>query len=356
MLAQYGPSVPGGLTLTDVDTTTDLAEAARQVSALFADTRVQHCRLGVAAEDGQRCTLTGAVLDHATKDRVKQELAARLRGSNVDVSGVEVLRAHSRAATVGTNLTGLYAQPSFLAEQISQLLYGWPLEVLQAEGNWRYVRQSDGYLGWAYAAYLADPAGCTFTHLVCAPETLVRTEPDQAAPLTTRLLGGTAVAVDAAEGDWCHVDLAGQHAGWLHQSAVRSFHLLPDTSAARREQLVSDAMRFVGVQYLWGGCSAWGIDCSGFAQLMHRLSGVTLPRDADMQFDAGRSVEYPYQPGDLVFFADSTEPRRISHVAISLGGWDIIHSSRRINGVYRDNIQAVPGLRDSFVGGKTFVE
>ncbi len=109
------------------------------------------------------------------------------------------------------------------------------------------------------------------------------------------------------------------------------------------------------MQYLWGGCSAWGIDCSGFAQLMHRLSGVTLPRDADMQYEAGRPVDYPYQPGDLLFFGESGDRRKITHVAISLGGWDIIHSSRRINGVYHDNVQAVPGLRDSFAGARTFL-
>ena len=296
------------------------------------------------------------MLDRATLDRVQQEVKARLPGLDVDFSGVEVLRSGSRFVTVGTNLTGLYAKPSFLAEQLSQVLNGWPLEVLKEEGDWRYVRQSDGYLGWAYATYLAGAADCTFTHLVCAPEARVRSEPSDDAPLSTRLLGGTAVVVDASEQGWCHVALTGVHSGWLPADALRGFDALPDTTQARREQIVADAMRFVGVQYLWGGCSAWGIDCSGFAQLMHRLSGVTLPRDADMQYEAGRTVDFPYQPGDLVFFADPSEPRKISHVAISLGGWDIIHSSRRINGVYPDNIQAVPGLKDSFVSGRTFLE
>jgi cell wall-associated NlpC family hydrolase len=288
-------------------------------------------------------------------DRVKQELAARLPGLEVDLSGIEVLRSNSSSITVGTNLTGLYAQPSFLGEQVSQLLNGWPLEVLKEEGGWRYVRQTDGYLGWAYAAYMADAIACNFSHLVSVPEALLRSEPNDDAPLVTRLLGGTAVAADAGNPGWCHVALAGAHAGWVSASALRSFDALPDTATARREQIVADAMRFVGVQYLWGGCSAWGIDCSGFAQLVHRLSGVTLPRDADLQYSAGRPVEHPYEPGDLVFFADPAEPRKISHVAISLGGWDIIHSSRRINGVYPDNIQAVQGLKDSFVGGRTFV-
>jgi cell wall-associated NlpC family hydrolase len=152
------------------------------------------------------------------------------------------------------------------------------------------------------------------------------------------------------------VALTGNHSGWLRAAALRSFDALPETPEARRTQIVKDAARFVGVQYQWGGCTAWGIDCSGFSQLMHRLSGVTLPRDADMQFAAGRPVEFPFQPGDLLFYGDPEKPGKIDHVSISFGGWDIIHSSRRINGVYYDNVQAVAGLRDNFAGARTFVD
>ncbi len=188
-----------------------------------------------------------------------------------------------------------------------------------------------------------------------APQALVLHEPNGSAGISTRVLGGTAVLVDASEGDWCHLALAGEHSGWAPVSALRSFDALPETPAARRAQMMADATRFVGVQYLWGGCSAWGIDCSGFAQLIHRLSGVTLPRDADMQYAAGRPVEFPFRPGDLLFYADPAQPGKIDHVSISLGGWDIIHSSRRINGVYYDNVQAVQGLRECFAGARTFV-
>lgn len=334
------------------DTTASILE---QIAVLFGDTRVQHCRLQISEPAGGKCALTGAVLDGPTLSRVRDELNSRLPGIEVDCSGVQVLRPAAAFATVGTNLTGLYAQPSFLAEQISQLLNGWPLEVLKEEGNWRFVRQTDGYLGWAYATYLAGPTNCTLTHLVCAPEAQLHVEPDGAAPLSTRVLGGTVVAVDGKEGEWRHVSLAGQHSGWMRAEALRSFDALPETPEARRAQIVADAKRFTGVQYLWGGCSAWGIDCSGFAQLVHRLSGVTLLRDADMQYHAGRPVAYPFKPGDLLFFGDG-DKRKIDHVTISLGGWDIIHSSRRINGVYLDNVQAVQGLRDSFIGARTFLE
>jgi cell wall-associated NlpC family hydrolase len=137
---------------------------------------------------------------------------------------------------------------------------------------------------------------------------------------------------------------------------LRWLTALPAGESAQRVQIVADAMRFVGVPYRWGGCTAFGIDCSGFARLLHDLSGLSLPRDADMQFGAGRPVEPPYQPGDLLFFG---EPRRaespwITHVAVSLGGWRIIHSSRARNGVYEDDVQTVAHLRESFVAARTF--
>jgi cell wall-associated NlpC family hydrolase len=85
------------------------------------------------------------------------------------------------------------------------------------------------------------------------------------------------------------------------------------------------------------------------------LAGLVIPRDADMQKEAGRKAKYPFEPGDLVFFGDEDDLSRITHVGISLGEWNIIHSSRTRNGVYTDNIQLVPHLRETFAGGCSFL-
>ena len=74
-----------------------------------------------------------------------------------------------------------------------------------------------------------------------------------------------------------------------------------------------------------------------------------------MQKAAGRKIEQPFNRGDLVFFGDEDNLERITHVGISLGDWHIIHSSRSRNGVYVDDIQNVPHLKDTFAGACSYL-
>ncbi len=334
----------------------DIRSALAEIGRGYADRRVQVCRLGATALDWGRCALTGTVLDATTLAAVLAQLAARFPDLAFTAEEVTILRRpEPRYMRVATNLTGLYAEPSFLAEQLSQLLNGQRLEVLQEEERWCFVRQDDGYLGWAYRPYLADGPDRAATHLIAAPVSLLRERPADAAVPVTRVLAPTAVAVDAAEDGWLRVALVGGQTGWATAADLRPLSVLPVTEDGRRQQVVADAQRFIGVPYLWGGCTALGIDCSGFAQLVHRLSGLILPRDADMQYASGRPVEPPFRPGDLLFFGERGESSRVTHVAISLGGWRILHSSRSRNGVYEDDVQAVAHLRDSLIGARTFV-
>jgi cell wall-associated NlpC family hydrolase len=90
------------------------------------------------------------------------------------------------------------------------------------------------------------------------------------------------------------------------------------------QRLTSDALRFLGVPYVFGGTSTSGFDCSGFVQHVFALLGIGLPRTADAQYDAGHPAVGGPRPGDLVFFDTYGG---VSHVGIYLGGGQFVHAS-----------------------------
>lgn len=335
---------------------TKVQEALAMVAANFADKRLHVCRIEIAAVNDASITLQGVVLDKATLTAVTQHLLRHFPGHALDIAAVTVLRQpQPHLLVMTTTITGLHNAPGFLSEPGSQLLNGTVVEWLQEDGRWAFVRQTDGYLGWVYRPYCGDVLPPEATHLVCEPVGLLRTAPEKEAALLNRILGGTAVAIEATSDAWQQIKLADGQAGWLPATELRSFNAFPQTAEACRVQLVADAHRFIGVPYLWAGISAYGLDCSGYVQLLHKLSGMPLPRDADMQYMAGQPVMPPYQPGDLFFFGGEGDHRRISHVGMSLGGWQMIHASRSHNGVFIDDVQAVDHLRDRFAGARSFL-
>jgi cell wall-associated NlpC family hydrolase len=259
--------------------------------------------------------------------------------------------------TVATNLTDLHREPSFLSELLTQIFNGTTLEVLEEKDKWCRVRQADGYEGWAYRGYLTPEPPPAPTHIVADLRTSIFAEPAESAAPITCLLGGTQIRIEENRGEWMKIAPAGSMlpAGWIARDALRSLATFPLPTEMARQQIVQDARRFTGVYYLWGGNTAFGTDCSGLSSLTHRLSGYALPRDARLQFPVGRTVEPPFQPGDLLFFRSDNDPARIGHVGISTGGWRMIHSSRSRNGVYEEDMQANESLVRTFAGARSFL-
>ena len=96
---------------------------------------------------------------------------------------------------------------------------------------------------------------------------------------------------------------------------------LPDGS--RASQVVSIAMQYLGIPYVWGGMSTSGFDCSGLTAYVYAQVGVSLPHNAAMQFGYGTAVgRDELQPGDLVFF------RGLGHMGMYIGGDQFIHAPR----------------------------
>ena len=68
--------------------------------------------------------------------------------------------------------------------------------------------------------------------------------------------------------------------------------------------IVNNAMLYLNTPYLWGGRTPFGIDCSGFTQMIYRLNGKEIPRDAYQQAEIGTTLSFieESEPGDLAFF------------------------------------------------------
>ena len=85
--------------------------------------------------------------------------------------------------------------------------------------------------------------------------------------------------------------------------------------------VVSIAMRYLGVPYVWGGESPSGFDCSGFVAYVYAQVGVSLPHYTGAQWAVGVPVDQSdLEPGDLVFFDG------LGHVGIYIGGGQFIHA------------------------------
>ena len=112
----------------------------------------------------------------------------------------------------------------------------------------------------------------------------------------------------------------------LNLAASFGASLAPTAAGASPGAAAVDwALAQVGTPYVWGGeTPGVGFDCSGLAQAAYKVAGVTLPRVAQDQFDAGPGVPSgaALEPGDLVFFGSG--PSDVSHVGLFIGGGDMI--------------------------------
>jgi cell wall-associated NlpC family hydrolase len=217
----------------------------------------------------------------------------------------------------------------------SQLLLGEPVELVDEDGDWVKViapwqpssQDERGYPGWVRRAHVASAAPWNGTEFVAT----VDSAPLEHAGGPLEATFGTILPVldSSSTSDTVRVALPGQQEATVNASDGTVRRTPADRTAvvASPADVLATARRFAGLQYLWSGVSAYGLDCSGLVHLSYRALGRVIPRDADDQAEAGQQLPVEQaQPGDLRFF--SRDGNAITHVGFTSGADRILHAPK----------------------------
>ena len=212
------------------------------------------------------------------------------------------------------SIVPLRSEPSDVSELVSQVLYGEHFKVLEQRKAWSKIRIAfDRYEGWIDNKQYKEISETDYTSLESSSNLLsnelVEYVRDENNLLITLPLGASL-----------------QSLGLLNHT-----HDGDTTSGQQpKEKLIETALLYLNAPYLWGGKTPFGIDCSGFTQMVYRLNGYKLLRDASQQATQGEALSFieESEPGDLAFF-DNSEGN-IIHVGIIMENNYIIHAHGKV--------------------------
>ena len=213
----------------------------------------------------------------------------------------------------------LRAEPSDRSEIVSQVLFGEHFEVLIVDKQWSRIKlQYDNYEGWVDTKQYQLISENSYKQLskdaIILSSDLVEYVSTPNNILIPIPLGASLSFLNHSEINTENFDFEG-----MRVSGVKA-----------KTDIINTAFMYLNAPYLWGGKTPFGIDCSGFTQMVYKLNGYTLLRDASQQSTQGEALSFieESETGDLAFF--DNEEGNIIHVGIIMDNNYIIHASGKV--------------------------
>jgi len=212
------------------------------------------------------------------------------------------------------SIVPLRIEPNDPSELVTQVLYGEIFKVLEQRKTWSKIRLAyDKYEGWIdnkqYLEITEDNYRSIKSQNHMLSTDLIEFVHDEKHQLHTIPLGSSLNGLELIN----------------HSYDGPSISLKQEKS-----NLIKTAFTYLNAPYLWGGKTPFGIDCSGFTQMVYKLNGYAILRDASQQATQGQALSFieESEPGDLAFF-DNAEGN-IVHVGIIMDDNYIIHAHGKV--------------------------
>ena len=213
----------------------------------------------------------------------------------------------------------LRIEPSDRSELVSQVLFGEHFMVLEQNQKWSKIKLAfDDYEGWADNKQFKSITEEQYNQLskdgIVLNADLIEyvTSPDN---LLMPIPLGSSLSFLNYEG----INTENLYFEGVKVSGIKA-----------KQHIIETAFMYLNAPYLWGGKTPFGIDCSGFTQMVYKLNGYNLLRDASQQATQGDALSFieESEPGDLAFF--DNEEGNIIHVGIIMENNYIIHASGKV--------------------------
>jgi gamma-D-glutamyl-L-lysine dipeptidyl-peptidase len=216
-------------------------------------------------------------------------------------------------------------EPSEKSEMVTQILFGEYFDVKDEFSGWSNIRSAwDGYEGWIDKKMVKILSNNMFSKIALGPyavcsnlASMISFDDDQ----SMMIVAGSTLPLWKPELKNFRIN---------RKIFKFSGDVCFGKQTDKRDIVIRQACRYFNSPYFWGGRTPFGIDCSGLSQIIYKMIGVRIPRDAADQANQGQTLEFieEAKPGDLAFFEN--DKGRIVHVGIIWQNGKIIHAHGKV--------------------------